>query len=77
MKVLLTGSTGLVGTALVNELARDGHTVCRLIRPLSTVVGGAHVAIPQEKSDRFDVEWNPVSCCARAGLIRRELWLAG
>ena len=51
MKVLVTGSTGLVGTALVKELARDGHTVCRLIRPLSTVVGGAR--------EGFDVAWNP------------------
>ena len=51
MKVLVTGSTGLVGTALVNELARDGHTVCRLIRPSSTVVGGA--------KQGFDVAWSP------------------
>jgi len=51
MKVLVTGSTGLVGTALVKELGRDGHTVCRLIRPLSTVVGGAR--------EGFDVAWNP------------------
>ena len=51
MKVLVTGSTGLVGTALVKELARDGHTVCRLIRPLSTSVGGA--------KEGFDVAWNP------------------
>lgn len=27
MKILVTGSTGLVGTALVKSLARDGHTV--------------------------------------------------
>lgn len=60
MKVLVTGSTGLVGTALVNELARDGHTVCRLIRPVSTVVGGAPVAKPEDKTERFDVAWNPV-----------------
>jgi uncharacterized protein len=51
MKVLVTGSTGLVGTALVKELGRDGHTVCRLIRPLSAVVGGAR--------EGFDVAWNP------------------
>ena len=30
MKILVTGSTGLVGTALVKALASDGHTVCRL-----------------------------------------------
>ena len=32
MKILVTGSTGLVGTALVKALASDGHTVCRLLR---------------------------------------------
>jgi uncharacterized protein (TIGR01777 family) len=33
MKILITGSTGLVGTALAQDLQRAGHTVCRLIRP--------------------------------------------
>lgn len=31
MKILVTGSTGFVGTALVKALASDGHTVCRLM----------------------------------------------
>lgn len=53
MKVLVTGSTGLVGRALVSELAREGHTVCRLIRPVSAVVGGA--------KEGFDVAWNPAT----------------
>lgn len=53
MKVLVTGSTGLVGTAVGNELAREGHTVCRLIRPVSTVAGGA--------KEGFDVAWNPAT----------------
>src|SRR5882757_10107967 len=33
MKILVTGSTGLVGKALVAALAKDGHSVCRLVRP--------------------------------------------
>jgi uncharacterized protein (TIGR01777 family) len=53
MKILVTGSTGLVGTALVEALARQGHTVCRLIRPgtkgARDVAGG------------FDVAWNPAT----------------
>lgn len=53
MKVLVTGSTGLVGTAVGNELGREGHTVCRLIRPVSTVAGGA--------KEGFDVAWNPAT----------------
>jgi NAD dependent epimerase/dehydratase family enzyme len=33
MKILVTGSTGLVGTALTQSLKSTEHTVCRLIRP--------------------------------------------
>ena len=32
MKVIITGSTGLVGTALVRSLLGDGHEVTRLVR---------------------------------------------
>ena len=32
MKILVTGSTGLVGSALTPQLAREGHTVIRLVR---------------------------------------------
>ena len=54
MKILMSGSTGFVGTALCQELQRAGHTVCRLVRP------GA----PAEKSrgaGGFDVNWNPAT----------------
>ncbi len=50
MKILITGATGLVGTALVEALARDGHMVCRLVRPGTKTYGGAKGA--------FDVAWN-------------------
>ena len=53
MKILATGSTGLVGTALVKALAKDGHTVCRLIRPQTVTTGGA--------KEGFDVAWNPAT----------------
>src|SRR3989442_12300365 len=33
MNILVSGSSGLVGTAVVEALARDGPTVCRLKRP--------------------------------------------
>jgi uncharacterized protein (TIGR01777 family) len=54
MKILVTGSTGLVGTALVSELKEAGHTVCRLVRPDTNIeairgTGG------------FDVKWDPVT----------------
>jgi uncharacterized protein len=53
MKVLVTGSSGLVGTALGQTLARAGHTVCRLVRPQSTAGVGAH--------EGFAVAWNPAT----------------
>ncbi len=53
MKILVTGSTGLVGTALVSALARDGNTVCRLMRPQSKS--------PASSKDGFDVAWNPAT----------------
>jgi len=51
MKILITGSTGLVGTALTQDLQRAGHTVCRLVRP-GTSPGNSH---------GFDVNWNPAT----------------
>jgi hypothetical protein len=51
MKVLVTGSSGLVGTALLEELKRAGHTVVRLVRPGS--------ASSSRATEGFDVEWNP------------------
>ena len=38
MRVLISGSTGLVGTALVRSLESSGHNVSRLVRPNS--IGG-------------------------------------
>jgi uncharacterized protein len=52
MKILITGSSGFVGSALVKDLQSAGHTACRLIRPGST--RGA-----QGSSQGFDVNWNP------------------
>src|SRR5467141_1016824 len=53
MKILLAGSSGLVGTALGSALAKAGHTVCRLIRPQSAAVEGA--------KEGFAVAWNPAT----------------
>jgi uncharacterized protein (TIGR01777 family) len=35
VKVLVSGSTGLIGSALVRDLAGEGHVVTRLVRPSS------------------------------------------
>ena len=53
MKILVTGSSGLVGTALTRALASAGHTVCRLVRPQSAAGEGA--------KEGFAVAWNPAS----------------
>ncbi len=41
MKIAVTGSTGLVGTALSSALTRDGHDLVRLVRRDSTEPGEA------------------------------------
>ena len=51
MKILVTGATGLVGTALVAALAREGHTVCRLVRSATKKTGST--------VGTFDVAWDP------------------
>lgn len=56
MKILITGSTGLVGTALTKDLQRSGHTVCRLIRPGSSSGASSET---DGKSQGFDVTWDP------------------
>ena len=54
MRVLITGATGLVGTALVESLKRDGHYVCRLLRNKSDYD-------EQETKHGCDVAWDPRS----------------
>jgi uncharacterized protein len=73
MKVLVTGATGLVGTALVKSLARDGHTVCRLLRRESVTSRngskpdkGKQVSEPVSDSLVFDVAWDPEASAASA-----------
>jgi uncharacterized protein (TIGR01777 family) len=33
MRILISGSTGFLGTALIDVLEREGHTIVRLVRP--------------------------------------------
>jgi uncharacterized protein (TIGR01777 family) len=48
MKILISGSSGLVGKALSNALRAEGHTVARLVRPGGTSAPG-------------DVLWDPMA----------------
>lgn len=54
MKILITGSTGLVGSALVRELKQAEHTVCRLVRPVTHMEG-------IQGSEGFNVKWDPTT----------------
>src|SRR5881398_3777175 len=53
MKILVTGSSGLIGTALTRALTSAGYPVCRLVRPQSAAGEGA--------KEGFAVAWNPAS----------------
>jgi uncharacterized protein (TIGR01777 family) len=48
MKVLISGGSGLVGTALTESLRSQGHTVAHLVRPGGSASAG-------------DVRWDPAS----------------
>jgi uncharacterized protein (TIGR01777 family) len=47
MKILVSGSSGFVGTALLESLRADGHTVVRLLRGDRALAAG-------------DVRWDPI-----------------
>ena len=44
MRVLMTGSSGMIGSALANVLTNEGHEVCSLVRP---------------GSNRQGIQWDP------------------
>jgi uncharacterized protein (TIGR01777 family) len=61
MKILVTGATGLVGSALSRALTLKNHTVCRLIRPGSAPSPQKSTASSQAQAHGFDVPWNPLT----------------
>jgi uncharacterized protein len=52
MNILMTGATGLVGTALVKTFTAEGHTVYRLTRADSKKASVKQAGV-------FDLPWNP------------------
>ncbi|HEY2352769.1 MAG TPA: TIGR01777 family oxidoreductase [Candidatus Acidoferrum sp.] len=52
MNILMTGATGLVGTALVETLSREGHTIYRLMRK------DGEKKDAQSKPGIFDLPWD-------------------
>jgi len=55
-KVFVTGGTGFIGTKLVNELVRRGHTVHVLRRPISNIGGLKHEGIRLFIGDLWDCD---------------------
>jgi uncharacterized protein (TIGR01777 family) len=56
VRILISGASGLVGSALVSALRKDGHTVARLVRPGGTPSSG-------------DVSWNPMAATLDASAM--------
>lgn len=58
MRILVSGSTGFLGTALVETLKGQGHTIARLVRPgtaRENAAGGDAQAVPWDPvAGRFD-----------------------
>jgi uncharacterized protein len=55
MRILISGSTGFVGTALVEKLSREGHAVARLVRRDTSRRGEAAGGKAQA------VSWDPMA----------------
>src|SRR5215208_6759025 len=55
LRVAITGSTGLIGSALVPFLTAGGHAVRRLVRPRSTAARGTSSAVDVGEA----VHWDP------------------
>lgn len=55
MKILMSGSHGLVGTALIKSLEADGHRIVRLVR--------------HYPSDESEIEWSPDRYSISLGLL--------
>lgn len=65
MRILVSGSTGLVGSALLPRLSREGHTVARLMRPGTSLKANAQ---GQSARSEFEaVSWSPEDGALGAG----------
>src|SRR6266850_4950482 len=71
MKIVIAGSSGLVGSALTDSLVRDGHTVVRLLRSGTRKDNGSGkrnqtqnqtTSQPNSSAKIIDVTWNPNTC---------------
>src|SRR5690242_13013311 len=61
MDIAVTGSTGLIGTALVSRLRAEGHHVVRLVRPGSATSGSDRESAGDDTADDDTAEWDPAT----------------
>jgi uncharacterized protein len=54
MRILVSGSTGFLGTSVVETLEREGHSITRLVRPDTSLPGAA-------SGSGQTVAWDPVA----------------
>jgi uncharacterized protein len=66
MKIVVTGATGLVGSALVPSLVADGHSVVRLVRKQPGAGGGAGVTDAVWRPDRGEIDEAALAGCDAA-----------
>jgi uncharacterized protein (TIGR01777 family) len=54
MRILVSGSTGFLGTSLIEALEREGHSIARLVRPETGRHGASSIS-------SGTVHWNPIA----------------
>ena len=59
MNLLVTGSSGLIGSALVKRLSRDGHRTTRLVRRATRPPTGPALEPSRVGSGTSEVHWDP------------------
>jgi nucleoside-diphosphate-sugar epimerase len=72
MRILVTGATGFVGTALVRQAMAAGHDVCALVRPSGASPGQAGLTVG--RGTLADPPWEALArfrpqCCVHAAWI--------
>jgi uncharacterized protein len=69
MRILVSGSTGFLGTALVETLSAQGHSVARLLRPETARKDAAKVSTPAIRWDPIAAEFDSESAEGADALI--------
>jgi uncharacterized protein len=69
MRILVSGSTGFLGTALVETLTTQGHSIARLLRPETVNKNSARPEMPTIRWDPIAAEFDSESAESADALI--------